>query len=184
MAKPKQQNIDQLLNAEMMVKRQCSLCPLVKYKKADIPVQPSPILVITNKNQFPIRELLGRNVAHSYAVECLPMQSESAKEAEKLCCLGRKLDLISQLKPKLVVVAGYDNYKQLELQCGNDPDGPEDFQLLPTQYRGHNFWLLPVPDYDTKGALTARSALIETALTTEPVPEKGRLDGIEFITSN
>lgn len=176
------------LAAEILQENTCLLCPKSRVKFPEPEDMPDcEILVLSQKSGvYPMKTIVGYPCNHRFMVECIG-QNEEPDKSSKACCLGRKLNMIKELKPRLVVCISYEVFKELEIAIGHTVAGAFDKWLLPTTYQGHEFWLLCIPDtpyfHYKLGINEASSAnLFEKAMTTRPTILEPSKEGIHFVT--
>lgn len=174
--------------SEALLKDQCKSCPLLADKCEDVPSKPIDILLVSEKGLTKLDGMFKYPAKHVWTTECIPLLRDSKYKVDataKMCCLGRKLDFVKDLKPKLVIASGADAFKDLESLFGHlvQTKLPESI-LLPTRYEGHDFWFMCVPDKNLEIVILEHAELIQEAMETTPVILPGNFDGVEFVTDN
>lgn len=187
---------------EVLRQAGCRYCPLVKRKKPDPPDEELEALVISEpavfnaktKSWSEIRSIgnasLRLNKArHVMAVECwtdYKNQSQCPSAAVE-GCLGRKLDMIRRLKPKVVISVGIKQFNSIETALGLPAHGLKvhDGYPFPTRYEDHDFWHICVPPFDTKKYVQAlgEKGYFAKLVDTPPKPEEGSFEGIHLVVS-
>jgi DNA polymerase I-like protein with 3'-5' exonuclease and polymerase domains len=193
--KPKKRKTSKPDKADLRV-QQCLACPLLCNKIPD-PTLPESldILVISESSTrncaHYIEDLFEEThstlaVGHVYLVECGQATKEELKTASE-CCWGRKLDVLMDTKPKIVVTIGYPSFKTLEQTLGHSPKGINDFQPLPSRLdteRGSvTFWHINIPHFDIYRQLDRLKKDIPRLLEDKPVVYVPTDSGIEFVVT-
>jgi DNA polymerase I-like protein with 3'-5' exonuclease and polymerase domains len=185
----------QAQTAEVLRRQQCTVCPLKKFKKPDAPVpDKADILILSKPLWIRFTEKTTKvPTHHAWMIECTDPKTFAADSAEKNkisqstieCCLGRKLDLIRKLKPKVVLAIGYEVFKKIEQAQGHTSHGDQHYIMFPSELDGHQFWLISVPDYNTEEIEREVMNVLPTlqrGLHTEPTVYKGNgFEGVECI---
>jgi DNA polymerase I len=167
--------------AKQLLISQCAACPFKDQKGEDPSFDPVDILIISNKEKNTVGKVFKNySSLHVFLTECLPL-NKAPDNVSKYCCLGRKLDMITALEPKLVIAVGFDVYKELEAVFGYDVPTKIGTQLMPTRYDERDFWFVKIPDNETiKSYLQDKEEMIEYAMTHKPKVLEGNLEGVEF----
>lgn len=156
---------------------QCSGCPLLanKSETADNWKTASgdrniDVLLITESSPSlaTLNNCLEYDVVQTFLPECSAIGAKEDKEA-RMCCLGRKIDMIEKFKPKLVISVGYSIFKAIENHFGHNPSAINHNQLLPVSYKGHAFWHMSIADFNPRKQLMTAEKHIKEALEQEPV---------------
>lgn len=167
----------------------CEVCPLKRYKCQDKPNHQVDILVVSNPTQaifYP--EMTGYSTRHELLVECqgtgdlAPTVLSDASTA----CSTRKGNLITRLRPKIVLAMGWDVYSALEGLFGYQTDGYCDNNPLRTRYQGHDFWLVPINDQGSHLAYRQLQAtgMIHRLMTESPAVDPISYKGLVFPKTN
>ena len=173
----------------MLRKRQCMVCPLGAKKQPDPDIKSVDVLLISppreEEDGSPTRKigpgtLRAERSLHVFDVEC-PTNTLSSTIVE--CCLGRKLDMIKNLKPKVVVSVGTKIFNAIESGIGLDPDGfgVGDGEAFPSEYEGHRFWHMVVPPFGTKQWLLKHGDKLEQLQKRVPHVGSVNFDGVTLV---
>ena len=180
----KNQATKQQHNNAALRQKQCGACPLVAHKTPDVSDYPIDILVISE----PMSDLITKSVTnydtrHVFTVECGGLTNQAPISAVE-CCAGRKLDMITRLKPKVVITVGYGPHKLIEEALGHDaPGSGTDLVPLPCRLKGHTFWSFNIPDHEPFGALIQSQKSIAQMVQNVPMVTTGDISGISFATT-
>lgn len=185
---PKNDQIEDLLR-----KRQCAACPMSRYKGADPVIPPDvDVMVISEKLGYEINSTHtgGFKTAHVHWVECSPPSYMGGIKTNNdagvvKCCSGRKLDMIEQHKPKIVVAVGNSIFNELEAACGVSAGyGDYDWTPFPTRYKGHDFWLILIPDFNIRSTMIEHKKMFASAIAKKPNVLVGDSKGVSYVTDN
>lgn len=169
--------------------RQCMVCPLNSRKGTDqTPTSPVDVLIISDWMQVrTMSVVLGVPSYHVFMTECGQKDEEPNLTAEQ-CCLGRKRDLISQLKPKVVIAVGHSIFSKIEDSVNSGPStGNEpDYVPFPTTFQRHDFWLIKFPPFvtDFRTNLNKQLNHILDLVKNPAKTERGDIAGIEYVMDN
>jgi len=158
----------------------CSLCPLQNLKKPDPHITQVDIVVISDKTTNVVSQIETKfPTAHIFDVECGSLGAKVPDQAS-VCCLGRKLEQVRRFKPKLVIAVGTQIFNRIDEACGTSLDYVPDFKLMPTSYKGHNFWLMAVPPFNVTHSMYKAAPQIRQAISTMPIVERNYFTGLNI----
>src|ERR1019366_793279 len=94
----------------------CAVCPLKEFKCQDKPFDgEKDILVIAESHVKTLTYYFDQSLESKQVdlVECMEYLDKIAKET-MWACVGRKMNMIEQYKPKVVVTVGFKAFKEIE----------------------------------------------------------------------
>ena len=179
---PSNKNKKAQQQSEILRKNQCTVCPLKSQKKSyqDNLLNPFDILVLGPQTPFTIDQTLtGFPTHHAFTVECGSLGAK-IDDAVSICCMGRKLDLVEKYQPKIVITLE-GTTGLFENSIGYTSDIYSEGTILPTRYKNHDFWLIPIQDFHSRTQIMSIKNLLRAACENTPEVESNYYDGCQNV---